>query len=75
MAPRGQNAVFDLREGQIIPADIEATEMRLHALTGRHWPARPIGRHNRPDARHQLQAREKRQRQNKYFNQSFVPQR
>lgn len=75
MARIGQNAVFDLRKTQIIPADIEATEMRLHCLPRRNLPARPVRIHKRPEAPHQLQARKKCQRQNKYFNQRFVPQR
>ena len=75
MARSGQNAVLDLRKEQIVPADIKATEMGLRGLARCHRRARPVRSHHRPEARHQLQARKKCQRQNKNFYQRLVPQR
>ena len=71
----GQNAAFDLRKIEIITAYIQAAEMRLHAFPGRHRPARPVEMHNRPEARHNLQAGKKRQRHHQNFYKKLAPQR
>ena len=73
MARSSQNAVLDLRQGQIVPANIKATEMGLYGLARCHGRARPVRSHHRPEARRQLQARKTCQRQNKNFNQRLVP--